>query len=288
MGKVFDTGGSGTETLEAEGGEENASEITPGKKVDETVIEQGGESAADGGAEAGKAEGDAGTENGEAGENEGGGDAVEASPAFDAAKVIEELRTEIAGMKEQMSRPPQAPQAQQPAKPMTEEEWVSLESEVGVPRAAIQRFTSQTMQVANSLKEYIDSKFTMIEQAEGLRQVARDPEFSDGLKFEKDVQKYLSRVDPRYRSNPDVIKDAIIYSRGLNYKKTVSTVRNENEKNRKIAGPARPAAPGGGMKGKGSVPLTPIEHQAREAVGWTEEQYRDAKKMKGKGKAVFE
>jgi hypothetical protein len=278
---LFDKGEGGQEGTEGE--EKTDVKVEAGTEVDKPLDEQGGDADADGGAEGGEAGEDGGLEKGTAGEEGGGAEGGEPGEV-DSAKVIGDLTARITELESHIKSlsAPATPQAPAKAPELTEEEWQKAEEATGIPRTGIKFFSQAQNRMANELKSFIQSELSEFRLDRSISQLAKDPQFTDAVKFDSDIREYLKRVDPQYHTNADVLKDAVIWSRGKNYKGTIKKVRDEKEINKRIAGTARPASPAGGPKGP-SKPLTPVEKSAAAAVNMSEAEYA---KLKTRGRFV--
>lgn len=256
-----------------DGGGDNGSEAKADSEIDQAIHAEGGDADSDGGAEVGEAEESDSEEGSEAGEVEESGDEV-----AETSEVIKGLQTKIAELEQKLSQPP-APPPTAP-KELSEEDWAKLESEWGSPRTTIDKTTRMVMNVHQNIKDYVDAKFAKYEINEAKSSLASDPEYSDANKYSAEIDEYLNKVDPRYRTNPTVLRDAVIWARGKNMKGAISKVRDEKDRNKKIAGVARPSAPSTG-KPKTGGGITELQHRLAAASGMTDEEYMDAKKSVG-------
>lgn len=177
-----------------------------------------------------------------------------------------------------------------PVKELSEAEWAAKETEWGVPRTAIQAVTSQNVYLYNKIKQDIMAEFDKrmggFEKSSALQSLAKDPKFSDAPKYAKDVDEFIKDYPAQHHSNPELLKRAVIYARGLNIGKTVSKVRNEGERNRTITGAGKPNSPNGGIRNK-VVPLTPIQKKYADSMGG-EAEYRKYMNGKSNGAVLIE
>ena len=255
-GVVLD-GGEAQEVDESgeKGDLENAIENTKDEETDESLNESGEKSDADGGTKDSEAGGDgAGEEDGVPGEGEKPGVQND-----DRLKVVEET---LKAVREKLEKPPE-----EAPKPMSDEEWAKVEQDWGIPRPAIERMTQQNVKVINTIKTYIDSKFAELHGASALDNLAKDPKFSDAKKYEKDVNEFLKDYAPEARSNPTVLQKAVFYARGVHASDNMKKVRDDKDRNVRIAGAARPSSPGGGTKRPAAPALTGAHREAARIMG---------------------
>lgn len=157
-------------------------------------------------------------------------------------------------------------------KPMTDEDWAKLEQSVGAPRQTIEFFTNQSVKVVNKMMDYIDSKFAKFEVGDAIANVGKEVGFSDATRYRNEINEFLGDYDTKHWSNPALIKKAVIYARGLNAGKNLTKARTDLERNKKIAGPARPASPATGMK-RTSAPALSGAHKEVAAIMGNEAEY---------------
>lgn len=162
----------------------------------------------------------------------------------------------------------------------TEEQWAAKEQEFGVPRSAIQRFTGMAVQVHDRIMAAMDARFASIEKEGALRTLSRTKGFEDAQRYPKGIEHFLQKYDPKYHSNPELLKQAVVYARGLAASRNIQRVRVEKERHRTISGAARPASPGNGAgatrrPGAGVTrPLTREQRQVMEKFNMSEKEYR--------------
>lgn len=171
-----------------------------------------------------------------------------------------------------------------PVKERTPEEWAAMEQEYGVPRGAIERFTRQNVTVYNKIKDEMDARFAKYEMNDALGDLVKEQGFNDAVRYKKDVTAYLSRYETKHWTNPQLLKDAVIYARGLNANANVQKARTDSQRNVVVAGKGRPASPGGGQRRSNPVPLTKEQKEAAEMMG-SESEYR---KFMSKGRMQIE
>jgi hypothetical protein len=250
-GVVLD-GGEGTE----EKGAIDAAIDQTNKEANEIVDESGGATDLNAGTEVSEDGKDAGETEGEVVEgSESPGTKV--NPELAAFK--EEIKAELAKLA------PVAPAAE--VKPLTEEQWGKLEEDWGQPRQTIQRITNQNVQVVRKLTEYIDSRFAKLEVGDTIQAVSKEALYTDAPRYQKEIREFIQDYDPKHWSNPELIKRAVIYARGLNANANLQKVRTDTEKNKKIAGPARPSSPSGGIKRTTMPALNGAHREAANLMG---------------------
>lgn len=285
---IIDKENNATENNGTEGAE-SATENDANTQDQEIVDVSADESNADANAE----NQDEGTEGdsaqGENGDGEqGNGDEVATDKISESDKLVERLEAlakeqeEIKSLlKEKESKPAE----------WTEEQWAAKEKEVGVNRNAIKYFTNQNVylyqRIMDGVKEMFDSRFGNFDKSNQLKELSKDPKFADAPKFQKDIDEFLSQFDPKFHSDPRLLKSAVVYARGKNMTKTTAKVRNEGERNRIISGAGRPVG-SNGISSKGKVvPLTSYQKKVADLMGG-ENEYRKFMKSPKSGPAVIE
>lgn len=259
----------------AAGGNADDPKITTNPEINEPVNEPGGDPTVDGGTTTGTDGEDVGTTKegtGQAEENPEGG-AADVEKPLDPAALKEEILKEL---QEKMAPPP----AQ---RELTEEEWTAREQESGTSRQTIKFFTNQSIKVYNAMREYIDEKFAGIEKDGAIRSIASEKGFSDAVRYSKEINQYLQKFNPKFHSNPQILRDAVIYARGLNASKNLQRANNDAERNRRIAGTARPSSPGatGGVRRPGTPGLTRDQRDVAAKFGMTDSEYSGLIKKRG-------
>lgn len=172
--------------------------------------------------------------------------------------------------------------ANQPApeqKPLTEEDWERIEGEWGgVPRQAIDRVTRQSVQVFEKMREYVDSKFAAIESESAMSALAKEPGFQDVPRLKAGIKEFLSDFDPKFHTNPGLLKKAAIYARGLISSKDIKAVQSRDERNRQVIRRLKPASnEGGSPKGSGSKGLNDMQREAAALLSGGEAEYQKIK-----------
>ncbi len=272
QGTVIDDVGGG-----AEGGKNNGPEIENDAENLDTLDEQGDNANAE-----------RGGENQEDGENVGGEEGAlqnedgESKPVKSAgfpAELREQLRQELREeMRAEMRAEMQKQNPPAPAKEISEEEWAKHEADWGIPRTAIKATVSRMERVAQHVLKAMDERFAKFEKAESLRTLSREKGFEDSMRYQKDIDEFLTQYQPQFHSNPTVLKRAVIYARGLHAKDAVTKARNGNERNLRIVQPGgRPGAGGAPVRTGSKVQLTASQKSAARSVGWTDQQYIENK-----------
>lgn len=266
---VIDDGG----TKEEIGGD-NGIENEAHQEVNPALPEPTGDADPNGETEAGETEEVSGEEGGAVEGTEQDSESGTLNVEEFKTELREQLRNEI--MAELAHNPPQETKPAAPPQ-LTEEEWLKQEESWGVPRTAIQAMTNQSVKVINHIMSQLDQRLAKFEKSDALRSLSSEKGFTDAPRYQKDVDEFLSHYDPRAWSNPELLRRAVIYARGKNMNKNVSQARNESERNRKIAGPGRPAPAGNAMRRTVSKPLNPIQRDVASKFGLSESEYAKLK-----------
>lgn len=248
------------------------------QETNQPVDESGRAAAADGGTEdpeaGGAGEGEEGTPGEAADGAEPGavdGPALPFDPEAFKAGIIEEVRAAV--------QPP-APAA----KELTEEEWAAKEQEWGVPRSTIKAATMQSVQVYNRVLEAMEARLAPIMVSEAVRQISREKGYGDAVALRPGIDKYLSKFPVQHHANPDLLRMAVVYARGLAAQTNVRKARNANERNLKIAGAGRPGAGGGGTAPRSAAPrLTATQSDVARKFNMSDAEYA---KLKSGGRAI--
>lgn len=247
-------------------GKENDAEAAANSQANKNESESGGAADLDGGEKGGEAGKDAGAAEGAAGQEEGG----EPEPvAFDPEKFQEAILEKVGAMMK--PKEPEAP------KELTDEQWADLEEKTAMPRASLQYMANTQAQIIDKIMDKMDEKYggrlAQFETGSALSTLSKENGFSDASTHQKNVTDFLKDVDPRKHNDPEMLKKAVIYSRGLGMQGKINRVRNEGIKNLQIVGAGRPTSPGGTGAGKGSKPLDEAQRQVAEMMGG-EAEYR--------------
>ncbi len=226
----------------------------------QAVDEQGGDENLNGGGEAPQV-----GEEGQAEEGtvlpEGEGAEVQ-SEKTDAVAEIQQFKADIMKTLEEKLKP-----APEPAKPLTEEDWAHQEQEWGVPRQAIQKQINLAIRVKNEVLEAMESRFAKYELGETIQDFSKTPGYADASRYKKEITEFLKDYDTKHWNNPILLQKAVVYGRGMNAKTNLDKVRNEGERNKKIAGVARPSAPGAGARRPSAPALNGVQKEVAAMMG---------------------
>lgn len=220
--------------------------------------------------EAGKEAGDVETQGGE----------PQPSTESNAPLDLNQLKTEIVDSIKEQLKPPEPP-----PQPITEEQWAQHEQTWGVPRTAIDQTIRIAVKLKSEMQEYVDSKFAALESDAAIGNLAKEPGFSDVGRLKEGIKEFLKDFDPKFHSNPQLLKKAAIYARGLSSQKDIRAVRNTDEKNRQVVNRLK-TGKSEGASAPSQKGLTEIQRQAAELLKGGENEYRQLMKMKGKPIAV--
>ncbi len=265
----------------AAGGKNNGTQDAINAEDNDALNEQGDDTNLDRGTADLEAGEDAGGEE-EALPDETGNPKPGSTGPLSTEEVREQLRHELREeMRKEMAEQMRANQPPAPEKQISEEEWTQHESDWGIPRSAIKNTVERMTRVHDTIMKKIDERFAKFEKAESLRSLSRDPGFTDANRYSKDIDEFLSHYPAQHHSNPDLLKRAVIYSRGKNMKTQVAKARNGSERNLRIAAPGgRPAAGGAPIRTGSKIALTASQRSAARAFGMTDEEYVSSGKRK--------
>lgn len=210
----------------------------------------------------GKAPGENGEDGGE-NENPDGTEKVEEEPVEDPRDAkIAELEASIKEIKERSAKPEE--KEAQP-KVYTETEKAEIEQRFGgAPFEQVQAFTRVVATAIGRLREEFQGQFGRTDKAAVISELSKQKEFADIQSYASGIDEFLKKLNPSLHGNKELLQDAYFWAKGRGLKKTVAKAVNSNEKNKRIAGPARPAAPSGKAPAKGALKfkLSPTEESA--------------------------
>lgn len=253
-----------------------------GTQADGSESEQGGEPGADGGAEGGEA--------GEAGGGEEGAPGTEGEgPAGQPADLNEQIAEGVRTALEAMGIDPTAqfkPQTPEPEAPVwkepSEEQWVQHETQWGVPRTAIKATIQRMAMVKADVMESVQAMFAPMLKDQALGVLARTKGFEDVPRLRGHIDEFLKPFDTKHHSNPELLKRAAIYARGMAARSQVRRAVQGQERNRQIGGVRRPASPNGnGAARPVARPLSPAEKQAAAMLPGGVKEYLQLRSPKG-------
>lgn len=229
---------------------------------------------------AGAGDQEAGAEGEDDGETEGAADATDQGAEPDGVSTddgldLDSFKQDL--VKEVVNAIKGEQPENQPAKEPTDEEWQQHEESWGIPRTAIKQVLQTQVKIRNQILDHIDSRFAAIESENALRSLSRQPGYADALSLKAGVQKYLSQFNARLHSNPKILQTAVIYARGLAASKNLQKVRAGQERNVRIAGKARPAAPNPGVRKPSAGSLSPVQKDVAAKFGMSESEYTKLK-----------
>jgi hypothetical protein len=229
-------------------------------------------------------------ENGEAGEEDAGDVESEEEEIIEDPRdaKIAALEADIRAIKEGKAVAPAAPAAQ-PAKVYTEEEKAQIAERFGVQDfRTVEAFSGMFAQGMMTIRQEFQNELSAFKKDSVISSLSKQKEFADINKYRDGIDEYLKKFSPQYHGDPETIKDGLAWAKGRGLKNSVAKAVSSSEKNRRIAGAARPAAPGGvAPKGGGfKFKLTPTEESVYASVGRqhfkTKEEYaRSLKRYKG-------
>lgn len=269
--------------MDKDGSEENGNhdgaEDPKDPAADTSVPEQGAEQDPNAGAEAGEVEA--------GGEGDGSEAANEGAEGTDLSpNSVEALHKQVADLTarlETLSKPRE--EAPAPVPQPTEEQWQAKADELGVSVKYLKFETTQKANLYNRIKQEIISemtgRFSKFEKADAISSLSKDPQFADAPKYRKDIDTFLEKFDAKEQSNPELLKMAVIYARGLNAKKREAGIRSDGERNRHINGAARPASSSSGTRSK----VTPLFGNQKVVAAMMN---GDAEYNKFRGRRTFE
>jgi hypothetical protein len=252
-----------------------------------TEHQPAGDENPNGGGEAAGAEAPGGTEGEESGAEAPDSESEPAAaPADPVAALLEKFDRRMEEMERRLAAP-----AAGPAKPadFSDEQWAEIETRTQIPRAGHKHFAGMIQRGMQALEQKFEERLSGYESERVLDQVASDPAFSDAKTMTKEINAFLSKYSPADRRDPALVKDAVIYSRGLRSKANVARAAAGKDRNKHITGAARPASPGGAGKPKLRV-LSPTQRQAASMLPGGEKQYNEIldKKAASGGRVAFE
>jgi hypothetical protein len=177
------------------------------------------------------------------------------------------------------------PVTEKPQREITEEEWAKHEEEWGVPRTTIDRVTRQSVQVFERAKEYIDSKLAALEGAQARANMSK--EFPDINRLKAGMDEFLADFDPKHHNNPNLLRRAAIYARGLASQGDIKRVRTSDEKNRQVAGRIKTGTQEGSRTpSSAQKPLSSSQREAASMLPGGEAEYNKIKANKSRIIAV--
>lgn len=230
------------------------------KEIVKAVDESGGAADPDGGAAVPQD-----------GENDG---AQEVAPDEEGTLPGEEKPSELETFKAEMKAEIAKLAPKEEAKPLTDEQWAAIEQQSGAPRQTIEYFTNQNVKVVHKLMDYIDSKLSKFEVNDAIAAFAKNPKFADATRYRKDIDEFLSHYDHKDWTNPALLERATHYARGKNGNANVQKARQDQERNKKVAGVARPTSPNGGQRRISAPALNPMQKEAAALMGGEAEYNR--------------
>lgn len=261
------------EVTATEKGGANGPETTEDQTTLDTQPESGAEPNIDGGAEDQAVGEETGEVEGDVSETP---EAAKPDPLIEINKVIED---KFKSLEEKLKPAEPAPP------PIPEEKWVESENKWGVPRTAIQETIRVAMQVKNEIKEYVDAQFAELRKDSIMADVAKQNGIANYKSLEPGINEFLSAFDSKHHSNPELLKRAMFYARGMNAPKDVKRIQANDEKNRQVVNRIKTGRadvrPSGVNAQKG---LNETQREAAEMIG--ESEYLKIKNNKSRVIAV--
>jgi hypothetical protein len=266
----------------AQDAEASAAAATESKPAD-AAAGAGGETAGEAGEDAGETE--AGS-----GEEEPGSESepLEEEQPDPVERLAASLEERFAKLEEAL----QGRRAEKAAPTLSDEDWANLEQTTGVGRKGHEHFAGLInhglQRLEQKLMSALGDKVNPVATDRAIDVVAGIKGFADARVLKPAINKFLAKFDAAQRSSPDLIKDAVIWARGMKASESVARAAKGAERNKTIAGAARPASPGGKGTGKAPVTLNAAQKSAAMRLPGGEAEYRKLLDRKGTGPMTFE
>jgi hypothetical protein len=278
MVKVFDK----TEDVDPQEGEEDGTKTEEGAEDTDPESLPEDNADKDGQGEARDPE-EGGKEDRGADEPPKGEGGAEIAPPFDPVAFEQRITKTI---EEKLK-----PKEEEKPRELTEDQWAAEEERSGMTRQTIQYFGGIVDRMADKIISNIENKYggrlSKFETTSALDDLSKEQGFSDAKNHSANVSEFLNKYfDPKFHSDPGVLKSAVIHSRGLGMSKTITKIRGEGERNKKITGPGRPSSPTSGGTSS-SKPLSESQKQVAALMPGGETEYRKFMK-KGPGLTQIE
>ncbi|RTL20760.1 MAG: hypothetical protein EKK55_17395 [Rhodocyclaceae bacterium] len=220
----------------------------------------------DGEGKDGDVEGDGGEDTGEDSPEEGEGKPSE----LDALKALLAEANKKLKAREEEEKPDATPAA---PPQMTDEQWAKVQEEWGMDRRGIEKVTAQNAYLYRKIIGEVSKMMAPFHKERVIAQMEKQEEFKDIRQHLSGVDEFLANFDDDQHANEKLLALGLMYARGKGLNKAVRTAANSKERNKKIAGAARPAAPSAGAAKKPSRGLNEMERQAARLGGMTDEEY---------------
>ena len=205
----------------------------------------------------------------EGGEPQGGEPQVDPRDAE-----ISTLKTDVARLEGRLDQAGKTPAQDQQPRKYTDQEIAEYEEKTGMTWTGITWVEKMFKDQETRLEKKFSGQMGSISRNGAIDELAKQPGFSDVNLYRKEMQEHMDDMfDPAVHNNPRIVKSAYFNAKGQHANKDITKARNSSEFNRKIAGGARPASPGAGGRGSGSVKLTDVEESARKAFNMSAEEY---------------
>ena len=220
-----------------------------------------------GGNSGGSGENSEGNENeGGEGEGEGGSGEGEGSGEEDPRDgQIATLTSKIAELEKNAQPPKKETEDPQP-KERTQAEWDTLSEKTGQSKEALQYQEGQLVDGLRTLGSILMKNISgmMAPNAKSgiIEEMSKTKDFADIKQYQEGIDEHLKGVDPRHHGNKQLITNAYWIAKGKGLKKAVRNANSNSERNRKIAGPGRPASPSN--NGNNSSPTKGFKMNAME------------------------
>lgn len=236
-------------------------------------LEQGGEENINAGGTDQEDGVDGGTDESEGGEE--GGEPQELDPRDSQIKQLQdqiaELSSKFKGVEDKRNEEP-------PARELSEEEWVKLEEERGVPRQGQKFFAGMVSSAMNNIWSKLDQRLSRFEKDSALQSLSQKPEFKNIMAFRTGIDDYLKKFNPSMHSNEEVLVDAYYHAKGRSSDKNVRRAINDKVLSKRVITNSKLNAPNRGTQSKSG--LSKEEEQGWQQYGRfkfkTKEEYVSA------------
>lgn len=215
-------------------------------------------------------------ENGNPIEGDGAGGEEEPDPRD---QKIEELTARLDAIEKGGGKGKEEP------KPWGDEEWTKLMERWeltpdadGNPRnfgkTALQGVMQMMMGQRQEFRDMLQAEMSGFKKEAAIADLSWEKGFEDIKGYRKGMEEFLKDFSPGLHSDKNLLKKALIYSRGLGASGKFRKALNDKEKNRRInaGGVHGKAAPGKGGGGK-SVVLSAEQKAAAKSSGMSEQEY---------------
>ena len=158
-------------------------------------------------------------------------------------------------------------------KERTDTEWLKLEETWGVGRSTITAIEQQNANMIRAIVGYIGRELGGLKKNEALQALSKQKGFEDLNNYRAGIDEFLAEFEPGNHSDPQLLKKAYYYGKGVSAQKKIDKVIQSKEGRRRIIKNAGGAPAGASNKAKRTITLTREQMAMADKAGMNYKEY---------------